>query len=69
MAMTVRMIMIHLYGAGGEPGRGEIPMKWSSKSLLSEIPIRGKEKNTDTENITAESSAVYIAIFCKWLLN
>ena len=26
MAMTVRMIMILLYGAGGEPGRGEIPM-------------------------------------------
>ena len=27
MAMTVRIIMILLYGAGGEPGRGEIPMK------------------------------------------
>ena len=26
MAMTVRMIMILLYGAGGVPGRGEIPM-------------------------------------------
>ena len=25
-AMTVRMIMILLYGAGGVPGRGEIPM-------------------------------------------
>ena len=25
-AMTVRMIMILLYGAGGEPGRSEIPM-------------------------------------------
>ena len=25
-AMTVRMIMILLYGAGGEPGRGENPM-------------------------------------------
>ena len=25
-AMTVRMIMILLYGAGGEPGRGESPM-------------------------------------------
>ena len=25
-AMTVRTIMILLYGAGGEPGRGEIPM-------------------------------------------
>ena len=27
MAMTVRMIMILLYGVGGEPGEGEIPMK------------------------------------------
>ena len=26
MAMTVRIIMILLYGAGGVPGRGEIPM-------------------------------------------
>ena len=26
MAMTVRMIMILLYGVGGEPGEGEIPM-------------------------------------------
>lgn len=25
-ARTVRMIMILPYGAGGEPGRGEIPM-------------------------------------------
>lgn len=58
MAMTVRKIMILLYGAGGEPGRGEIPMKWSSKPLLGEIPIRGNEENTDTKNITAESSAV-----------
>ena len=34
MAMTVRMIMILLYGAGGEPGRGEIPMKRFSKPNL-----------------------------------
>lgn len=27
MAMTVRMIMILFYGTGGEPGRGETPMK------------------------------------------
>ena len=31
MAMTVRIIMILLYGAGGEPGRGEIPMIRFSK--------------------------------------
>ena len=30
-AMTVRMTMILLYGAGGEPGRGETPMTQFSK--------------------------------------
>ncbi len=40
-AMTVRMIMILLYGAGGEPGRGETPMKQTSNLLLSDFPIQG----------------------------
>ena len=35
MAMTVRMIMILLYGAGGVPGRGEIPMS----SVSSRTPV------------------------------
>ena len=34
-AMTVRMIMILLYGAGGVPGRGEIPMS----SVSSRTPV------------------------------
>ena len=38
MAMTVRMIMILLYGAGGEPGRGEIPMIQISSLFLSDYP-------------------------------
>ena len=38
MAMTVRRIMILPYGAGGVPGRGEIPMKRNSYSLLSDLP-------------------------------
>ena len=38
MAMTVRMIMILLYGAGGEPGRGEIPMIQISNLFLSDFP-------------------------------
>ena len=38
MAMTVRMIMILLYGAGGEPGRGEIPMIQMSCLFLSDFP-------------------------------
>ena len=37
-AMTVRMIMILLYGAGGEPGRGEIPMIQISSLFLSDFP-------------------------------
>ena len=38
MAMTVRRIMILLYGAGGEPGRGEMPMIQISSLFLSDFP-------------------------------
>ena len=41
MAMTVRMIMILLYGAGGEPGRGETPMIRISSPFLSDFPQQG----------------------------
>ena len=34
-AMTFRIIMILLYGAGGVPGRGEIPMS----SVSSRTPV------------------------------
>ena len=33
MAMTIRMIMILLYGAGGVPGRGYNPMIQISRSV------------------------------------
>ena len=36
--MTVRKIMILLYGAGGVPGRGEIPMIQISSLFLSDFP-------------------------------
>ena len=38
MAMTVRMIMILLYGAGGDPVGGETPMIQISSLLLSDFP-------------------------------
>ena len=38
MAMTVRMIMILLYGAGGVPGRGYNPMIQISSLFLSDFP-------------------------------
>ena len=41
MAMTVRMIMILLYGAGGEPGRGETPMESVRSRSPDDFPIRG----------------------------
>jgi hypothetical protein len=41
MEMTVRMIMILLYGAGEELGRGLIPMRQIRNLLLSDFPIRG----------------------------
>ena len=38
MAMTVRRIMILLYGAGGVPGRGETPMIQISSLFLNDFP-------------------------------
>ena len=40
MAMTVRMIMILPYGAGGKPDRGETPMIQISYLFLSDFPQR-----------------------------
>ena len=40
MAMTVRMIMILPYGAGGKPGRGETPMIQIGNLFLSDFPQR-----------------------------
>ena len=34
-------IMILLYGAGGEPGRGEIPMKSARNRLFDDFPVCG----------------------------
>ena len=40
-AMTVRMIMILLYGAGGVPGRGEIPMiRFQTVTLV--LPVQSE---------------------------
>ena len=38
MAMTIRMIMILLYRAGGVPGRGYNPMIQISSLFLSDFP-------------------------------
>ena len=40
MAMTIRMIMILLYGAGGVPGRGYNPMIQISSLFLSDFPSK-----------------------------
>ncbi len=69
MAMTVRMIMILLYGAGEELGRGEIPMRWFSKPLLSDFPFRGRlGQILKTLTLQSNVSAVYIVTYV-WLLN
>jgi len=36
--MTVGTTMVLPYGAGGEPGRGETPMRRISSPLLSDFP-------------------------------
>ena len=67
MATTVRMIMILLYGAGGEPGRGATPMQQISSLLLSDFPSQGVLR-TNIANRTYQprtfsvNSAVYIVI-------
>ena len=38
MAMTGLRAMILLYGAGGEPGRGEIPMELVSSQPSDDFP-------------------------------
>ena len=40
MAMTVRTIMILLYGAGGVPGRGESPMNTMKHIVTQAFPAR-----------------------------
>ena len=40
MAMTVRMIMILLYGAGGGPGRGGRPMDSIRSRASDDFPLR-----------------------------
>ena len=55
-AMTVRMIMILLYGAGGEPGWGEIPMKRWSTPLPMYFPCKGRRGQILHRNIRLKIS-------------
>jgi hypothetical protein len=69
MAMTVRIIMILLYGAGGEPGRGEIPMKRCSTSLPMYFLQQGVLR-TNIAKITYDQSTrfgLYIASYIRML--
>jgi hypothetical protein len=50
MAMTVRKIMILLYGAGGVPGRGEIPMNTMKHIVTQAFPARQKPPAGVVEN-------------------
>ena len=61
MAMTVRMIMILLYGAGGVPGRGEIPMSPGSNGALDDFPLAQGLLRTNT-------ALHYIAVYTGRLL-
>ena len=60
MAMTVRMIMILLYGAGGVPGRGEIPMNTVQHTVTQVFPVRRKPSQGALRTNTAD---IYIAVF------
>lgn len=53
--MTVRMIMILLYGAGGEPGRGEIPMTRFSQTVTDMLPT---QSNSFTQGVLKTNTAL-----------
>ena len=58
--MTIRMIMILLYGAGGEPGKGEIPMNTVQHIVTQVFPVRQKPPQGALRTNTAD---IYIAVF------
>ena len=70
MAMTVRMIMILLYGAGGVPGRGETPMIQISSLFLNDFPkticLARDVENKYCYDRLGNESVRYIAIM-RWL--
>ena len=53
--MTVRMIMILLYGAGGEPGRGEIPMNTVQHTVTDVLPT---QSNSFTQGVLKTNTAL-----------
>ena len=57
--MRVRMIMILLYGAGGVPGRGEIPMNTVQHTVTQVFPVRQKPPQGALRTNTAD---IYIAV-------
>ncbi len=52
-AMTGSRIMILLYGAGGEPGRGEIPMRLQSMQSSDGFP-------NEKQGMLRTNTAIYI---------
>ena len=66
MAMTVRMIMILLYGAGGVPGRGEIPMNTVQHTVTYVLPLQGASRTNFAQKHQTEDKhffGLYIAPF------
>ena len=57
--MRVRMIMILLYGAGGVPGRGEIPMNTVQHTVSRVFPVRQKPPQGALRTNTAD---IYISV-------
>ena len=59
MAMTGLRTMILPYGAGGEPGRGEIPMNTVQHTVTQVFPGRRKPPQGALRTNTAD---IYIAV-------
>ena len=58
--MIIRMIMILPYGAGGVPGRGEIPMNTVQHTVPQVFPVRRKPPQVA---LTTNTADIYIAVF------
>lgn len=67
MAMTVRKIMILLYGAAGVPGRGWIPMIQISSLFLNDFPkaicLARDIENKYCHDRLGNETVKYIAVF------
>ena len=65
-AITDAGIMILLYGAGGVPGRGEIPMDLQPQASDDFPGVRGSGKNSTSDRSIEETDSFSVL---RWIIN